>query len=240
MIRIAIVDDSREMVNVIEQLIKKSLKKCIGELEFRKYAKPILLKYDLEEKEQYDIFILDIEMPEMNGLELAKYIRATREDAYIIFLTSHMKYAVHSYDFSIRAYQYILKNKMSEMLPVVLERIIEKCREQEDQFYIIKTQVRFTRIRHRDIIHIYKDGKNTVFATQKENYRERESMERVLDKLGSDSFILIERGNIVNIEHIETIKRNEIYMDNGRVLEISRPHIKAVKQRVNRYWRNNL
>lgn len=240
MIRAAIVDDSDEIVHIVEQVIKKSLQKYAGELELKVYTKPLLLKYDLQDNMQYDIFILDIEMPEMNGLDLAKYIRTARVDACIIFLTSHVKYAVHSYDLSIHAYQYILKNKMKEILPAVLEQVIEKYREMEDQYYIIETHARFIRIRYRDIIHIYKEGKNAVFVTEKEKYKERESLERVLEKLGSESFILIERGNIVNVEHVETINKNEIYMDNKCVLEISRPHVREVRQAVNRYWGNNL
>lgn len=240
MIRIAIVDDSREMVNIIEQVIKKGLKKYPGELEVKVYTSPFTLKYDLQENIQYDIFILDIEMPEMSGLELAKYIRTIGRETCIIFLTSHVQYAVASYDFNIRAYQYILKNKLNQLLPTALERVIKKYRETGEQYYIIETQVRFTRVRYRDIIYIYKEGKNAVFVTEKEKYRERKSLERALEKLGNESFILIERGIIVNIGHIETINKNEIYMDNECVLEISRSRVKEVRQAVNRYWGNNL
>ena len=58
--------------------------------------------------------------------------------------------------------------------------------------------------------------------------------------LDAAMFLPIERGCIVNIEHICKIQRNEVYMDNGDILEISRNNIQKVKKRVSRYWGENV
>ena len=83
---------------------------------------------------------------------------------------------------------------------------------------------------------MYKEGKNTVIVTDNEIHKKRSTLEKVLKELEGSSFIQIERGSIVNIERVDKILRNEVHMDNGDVLEISRANVKSVKQRINQYW----
>ena len=54
--------------------------------------------FDLEEGFHYDICFLDIEMPQMNGLDLAKKIRASAQATYLVFITSYLQYAVEGYE----------------------------------------------------------------------------------------------------------------------------------------------
>lgn len=242
MIQIAIVDDSREMADMVQSFIDGQLYEKFKHLqvETKYYLKPQLLKYDLQEGHRYEIFILDVEMPELSGFELAKFIRGIQEDAYIIFLTSHGECAIEGFDLNIQAYQYILKDSMKEILPKVLERALKACEGQQDRMYLINNQVRFEKIRHQDIIRIYKEGKNIVIVAKDGTHRERKTLERIKKDLNNNTFLLIERGNVVNIEHIDRILKNEVYMDNGDMLEISRANIKAVKLKVNQYWRDNI
>lgn len=237
MIRVAIVDDNQEIVDLVYKIVVDKMGKNQEQLDNIKcFTKPVTLKYELEEKRQYDLYLLDVEMPGVNGIELAKYIRKVQENAYIVFLTSHPKFAIYSYDLSIQAYQYILKGKMKTTLPYVLEKIQNNLKNKTEQFLVIHNNIRYEKIDHQKIIRMYKEGKNTVIVTDNEIHKKRSTLEKVLKELEGSSFIQIERGSIVNIERVDKILRNEVHMDNGDVLEISRANVKSVKQRINQYW----
>lgn len=241
MIRVAIIDDNQEMLDLIYKIAADELEKNRRHaVEIRSFIKPAKLKYILGEKQHFDLYLVDVEMPEINGIELARHIRKMQEDAYIVFLTSHPQFAIHSYDLSIQAYQYILKSNMKKLLPQVLERIAQNLANQTDQFLFIKNQVRFEKIKHQKIIRIYKEDKNAIIVAENGIHKKRATLESLMKELKESSFIQIERGNIVNIEHIDKIQRTEVHMDNGDILEISRANVKWVKRRVNQYWGANL
>ena len=141
MVKIAIVDDSIEILASIRKIVESITIKFLDdrELEIYTYARAELLIYDLEENMQFDIFLLDVEMPDMNGIELAKKIRKMQENGYIIFLTSHPQFAIRGYDRKVRAYQYLLKETMNSRLPEVMEDVIRRCLREEKQYYFKST-----------------------------------------------------------------------------------------------------
>ena len=125
---------------------------------------------------------------------------------------------------------------MKTTLPYVLEKIQNNLKNKTDQFLVIHNNIRYEKIDHPKIIRMYKEGKNTVIVTDNGVHKKRTTLEKVLKELEGSSFIQIERGSIVNIERIDKIIRNEVHMDNGDVMEISRANVKSVKQRINQYW----
>lgn len=235
MLQIAIADDNQDMMDLVQEEIKK----YIGvPAATKQYINPELLLYDVQENRKFDIYMLDVEMPEINGLDLAKKIRSMQEKACIIFLTSHPEFALAGFDIQIQAYQYILKQKMDEQLPPILTDLVKKMYEKK--YYAIQTQVRFSRVACDDVIYIYKDGKNAVIVTEKEEYRERKTLEKIVEDMQMEELIFIERGYVVNIFHIQHIQSNMVEMDNGKQLFISRSKVKKVKEQVNQYWSRNL
>ena len=110
--KIAIVDDSRAYIELITDVLTKESSCTEDHFEIDSFQKASSLLYELEDGNDYDIYFLDIEMPEMNGLELAREIREKNEDAYLIFITSHMEFAIDGYE--VEANQYILKSMLRE------------------------------------------------------------------------------------------------------------------------------
>ena len=75
-----------------------------------------------QDSKEYDIILLDIDLPGMNGIELGKKILRESKDTVLIYLTSYTEYAWESY--MIEAYQYILKSNMEERLPLILRNCL--------------------------------------------------------------------------------------------------------------------
>lgn len=238
MLRIAIVDDSREMLSIAKEIVCRKAAKVYRnrECEVCTFVNPETLLYELEESQYFDIFLLDIEMPRMNGIELAKMIRRISGDTFIIFLTSHAEFAIEGYEKDIKAYRYVLKSSMNEKLPEVMEELMDHCVRQEKNYYYIANQHRVERLKCEDIIYIKKDGKNCILYDSRGGHVDRNTIEKVKNYLEPFGFIGIDRGRVVNIEHIDKIAKNEVYMDDGTSLEISRANIMRVKRSVAEYW----
>ena len=107
MINIAFVDDNKEFLELINKLIHSYIvsKKIYCKVEF--YQNPELLYLDFTEKKKFDICFLDIEMPQMNGIELAYKIRENDKLVRVVFLTSHKEFIRVGY--KVKAFDFISK-----------------------------------------------------------------------------------------------------------------------------------
>ena len=75
MLKIAVLDDQDEYVKQIRELTAQSMQNLGVRYRFKKYSQASQVLSDLLEKEYYDIYLLDVEMPDMSGLEVARLIR---------------------------------------------------------------------------------------------------------------------------------------------------------------------
>lgn len=233
--RAAIVDDSREYREKAEHVLQSIAEKCEKEIECTHFSRAETLIYELDAEVYFDIYVLDIQMPGLNGMELARGIRERYPDVCIIFVTSYSRFALESYE--IDAYQYILKEKLAERLPQAMEKFFRKTAEETAaDYYTISTGNKLDRFRFKDIIQIYREGKYAVFATKARMYKQRMSLNDAYKELPEGDFVFIERGIIVNISHISRMDKNKITLSNNEVLTASRAYLKKVKEEVTRYW----
>ena len=105
--KIAICDDDSLVLQELSKLLNQYRAQNRSHLEYDVYACPLELVAQIEKGTHYDIILLDVVMPGINGIQCAKDIRAIDNFVKIIFLTSSAEYAVESY--SVSAYQYLLK-----------------------------------------------------------------------------------------------------------------------------------
>lgn len=235
--RIAVADDQKEFVDMINEEVRKFYNKKGLICKIKSYDSSNTLLFDLEEM-NFDIYILDVEMPGLNGLQIAEKIRKYSTGAYIIFITSHTKYALDAFD--VQAYKYILKKQINTKLADALEEIEEKLELDAKEYYIVNTKARYEKIYYKDILYIYKEGKNSVIVKNNESTFTRNSIQYVYKDLDHSQFIFIDRGCIVNIVHVMKIYSNEVYIRNGEKLLVSRAHVNEVKEHVHKYWRDKI
>lgn len=237
MIRVVIVDDCEEFSNEIYNITKQYYEDKRIAASIRIYNKSQMLKYDLSEQIRYDIYFLDIEMPEINGLQLAKEIRKTDENAIIIFVTSYLKYSIVGYELGI--YRYIPKDNISKKLVPALESASREVNRATEQVYIVSTNTKCEKIKYEDMLYIYKDRKYSIICCDNAAYKVRKSLRQVYEELnqyGQKQFIFIERGYIANIVQIKKVQNGEVIMQNGELLNIGRSFYSTVKQEVAEYW----
>lgn len=231
---IAIVDDDKNFIEELKSQVIKTFHDKMGAVLVETFNNPTYLLINLEEKKIYDVYFLDIEMPECNGIKLSKKIRDINEDAVIVFVSSHHKYVFQGYE--VAAYRYIIKNEMISQIPKILLDIYDEFIQKESKFYFIKTNTRYERIKHSEIYYIYKEKKYAVIATKSMTSRVRNTLQNVLVELNSSDFLFVERGYIVNLKRISSIEGNILTLDSGQELIIGRKFIDELKSQLKQIW----
>lgn len=235
MLHIAICDDDKAAVESHRNIMENYLKDygSIGKIET--YITSDNLLYDITEDNLFfDLILLDIEMPGSTGMEIAEKIKPYLPNVKIIFITSHIEYAIDAFELSI--FRYVPKNDIDKRLPAAIQDAIKLIELEDGKTYTIQTNSRLEKIPYREIYYIERDGKNASITAAGGISKVRKSLQRIFSELGADEFIFTDRGCIVNMIHIMQIKDGMAILKNGEALPISRSHLQEVKEQINHYW----
>ena len=242
MIRIAVCDDEQCFVEQIYTILSVQAKEISSALHISTYMDSGQLLYDVEDGAHFDLLFLDIEMPGTDGMSLAGAIRRSLPLALIVFITSHTKYAVKAYELSV--FRYIPKSELETCLPLALSDACGLLTRNSHDTYVIESSRMMRKIAADDILYIYKDQKYAVIVLEHEKILHRKSLDQVLGELCAPKreggFLMVERGYIVNLFHVEKMEGSELFLDNGAVIPVSRRNQKEVRNAITSYWRKKL
>lgn len=235
LVQIAICDDENGTVAVNENIVKTCLQSCGIGYKITTYIHSHNLLYDIiDDSFFFDLILLDIEMPGISGMEIARQIKSFLPNIKIIFVTSHMEYAIDAFELSI--FRYVPKNNLEAKLTVAVTDAAKLIELEAGQEYTIQTANRMEKIPYKHIFYIERDGKNASIVSSVGTSKVRKSLQQVFEELNTPEFIFIDRGRIVNIIQIMKISDGMAVLKNGEQLPISRSHLQEVKQQINRFW----
>lgn len=235
MIKIAICDDDVNAVSLHEDIAKSCLQSCGIGYDIITYTQSSNLLYDIADDHFfYDLILLDIEMPGMTGMEISEQIKPYLPNVKIIFITSHIEYAIDAYELSI--FRYVPKSNIDNRLTVAIIDAAKLIELEAGQEYTIQTSIRLERIPYKNIFYVQREGKNASIISSTGASKVRKSLQQVYEELNTPEFIYIDRSYIVNIIQIMKISDGTVRLKNGEQLPISRSHLREVKQQINRFW----
>ncbi|MDO5425013.1 MAG: LytTR family DNA-binding domain-containing protein [Eubacteriales bacterium] len=235
MLHIAVCDDDPVTARTHQEQTEQCLKQCGRAGEIRVYTSSDNLLYDIAEDHFFfDLLLLDIEMPGSTGMDIAKTIRPHLPHVKIIFLTSHLEYAIDAFELSI--FRYVPKQELETRLFPAIRDAAALIELEAGKSYTIQTNSRYEKIPYRDIFFIERDGKNACITASGGISKVRKSLQKVYEELDAEEFLYIDRGCIVNLIHIMQIKDGMAILQNGTALPISRSHLQEVKEQITRYW----
>ena len=234
MLKIAICDDDENILDISYNILSKEFNDCL----IKKFNDSNKLLDKVKEYNFFDIYILDIEMPKVSGVEMIKEIQKYQHNAIVIFLTGYMEYAVEAYEFGL--FRYIMKNSMQEkLIKYVYEAI--KMIDLDEGFLLLKREKQQFKIKYKDIIYINKDLNDAVFHTNMGNFVEhKKTLTEIMENLKSDKFQFIEKGFVVNIAFVDCINENNLVLTDGSILPVSRRKKSDLKNCIMKYWRDKL
>jgi DNA-binding LytR/AlgR family response regulator len=169
----------------------------------------------------YDVLLLDVLMPGVNGMQAAREIREHNSRTEIVFLTSSPEYAVESY--SVRAHHYLLKPASQEKLFPILDRLRDQFRRPEDALRI-KTQSSVFSLPYGKIESVEVNAKTLYFYLTDGSVREvsgslGEFEQALLKRPG---FIKVHRSYLVNLQWAQELRSGELVTASGRRVPVSR------------------
>ena len=225
--KIAICDDEQVMMEHICELVKQYRPDYMVEL----YGCGEAL---LEDAQLYDLIFLDIEMPSINGMEVAENLRKMQYSGEIIFLTGYMEYIQEA--FKVRAFRYLQK-------PIVerqLEEALCSAEEQIRKRYLYLDTGHKKSVKLQDIIYIEAIHNRSYIMTKKEEIEIRIPMKNLCARLPKEDFVQTHKSYIVALQAIWKIEGNEIVLqDICPRIPLSRGKMKEVKQAYLTYVRRH-
>lgn len=243
MIQVGICDDELSILKNIETLSHNCFSKNQIFATIQCFHHSIDLLYEIQDGMHFDLLLLDIEMPEISGMELASKIKQLLPEVLIIFITSHLEYALDAYELSI--FRYIPKMNMEEKLYHALCDATAYIQVQMTKSYIIQNQNRLERIPYKNLLYITHEGKNALLitnlnTTKQISFKVRKTLQEIYTELDHQEFLFIDRGCIVNLSHIISIKNNECILKDGTRLVISQSRMQALKESMLLFWKSCL
>lgn len=237
MLKIAVIDDEENYCRIIREIVENWLKQNGYQGDINIFDDADEFKMQIEDGKRYDIYFIDIEMPEINGMELAAYIRLKYDTPYIVFVTAHMEYSIQCYAY--HAWQYITKNQIRQLIPETMEDMVRHLAAYQSNYYQIGGTAELVRIPYDHIYYLSKDGKYTLFHTdKKELFRERRALSKVIEDMQQidDAFIMTDKSYGVNIRHVLRLKDHLLTMRNDEHVPVSLPRYQQVKKAISDYW----
>ena len=149
MFRVAVVDDNPVFLEKSKKITGKFFEERKLECEIKTYERANSVIEEIKERQYFDVFLIDIEMPDVDGMELARQIRRLYDSPYIIFVTSHVEYSIKGYEYNV--WRYIIKENMAENLPQAYESLIEQLKQKKEKFYIVEHPKKLLKILYEDI-----------------------------------------------------------------------------------------
>ncbi|SDN60197.1 two component transcriptional regulator, LytTR family [Psychrobacillus sp. OK028] len=192
---------------------------------------------------QPDVVFLDVEMPKMNGIEVAKTLVKLKKVPLIIFATAYPQFAAEA--FRINAVDYLLKPYDERQLNQTIERIEKMLSPAQTVDNLeklgklaIETGGDIHYILPREILYIYRDDKVTKIVTQTENYDVRTTLKELESRLSPFSFFRIHKGYLVNLKYVSRLTPwfNGAYQLEleglDQKLSVSRNYVKDLRKRL--------
>lgn len=216
-----IIDDEADTIAGLKAYIND-----LTELELIKsYTDPLQALKEISQNEPVDIIFLDIDMPKITGIELAKEIRS--KTGKLVFTTAHTKYAYEAFEANADAYllkpytlgKFVITiNKLfPERLPIA-EQPSEKTSLAKDFFFVKSKEddLRILKIKFTDVVAVESKQNYVMIYTQSKNVLTYMSLTEIAKILiAIPGFMQLHRSYLINQNQIETIDGSYVKMLNG-------------------------
>lgn len=216
--KIAICDDEPLHIDKIRSILLDE--------ETDNYTKPANLLNAITAGKRYDVLFLDIMMPEIDGISLARELRELDEDMLIVFITSKIEFMQTGYE--VKAFRYLLKDQIDTGLPKIWKDIEKELLDRADTYFTYEFERKTYRYPCRDILYLESNLRRIILHTS----RDTAALYGKLDDLAIKypMFVRVHKSFLVNRRHIRSISAGMVVLSNGDVLPISRKYADSLEE----------
>ncbi len=228
--KIIICDDREADRKKYSRLINKFAARQNLEIEIVMFESGKALLFEMEgNRQDVDIIFLDIHMPGIDGMEVAKKLREFNYRGEIIFLTVSQDHILDAFD--VGAFHYIIKDQCTmRRFEEILLNGIEKAREREKEYIcftgggesinILLASIRYFEVTNRIITVHYEEDKAFGFYS---------TMGKLETRLRGYGFVRVHRSFLVSIAHIEVLLYGKVKLRGGVEVPVGRSYYQEVK-----------
>ncbi|MDF2472887.1 MAG: Response regulator of the LytR/AlgR family [Lachnospiraceae bacterium] len=235
-VKIAICDDERIFIEELSRQLEILFVNESIDIQIKSYQSGRKLLSDSNDLD-FDILFLDIDMPEITGIDIAEQIRRKNQFVHIIFITSHEDLVYQSIQY--RPFRFIRKCYAREELPEAVTALKRKiCNE--NNLFSIKFNGTESSIRYADISYIESYRHDIFVHTTKETYRIKGNLGNLEKQCENYGFIRVHSGYLVNYRYIFSIDKSKVRLINEEEIPLSRHRTATVKQKLQYYVRQGV
>ena len=240
MIRIAILDDDQRQQQNTEKLVEEYFTSQGNEYyELRIFSTASKLINHIYENGSFDIYLLDVVMPEVNGIEVGKKLREMGEKGFIVYLSLEPAYSLDA--FSVHAYHYLIKPIQKDQFNRLMDDLYKQFKVSYAKHIFVKTnesveQVDLDQINYVELVkrraYYYLLNHTSVISTTLHQTFEKATQ----DLLKDQRFKMCGASYVVNLHQISAIRDLQIIFKNGVTIKPPRKYLTMIKSQWLEYW----
>lgn len=210
--KVAIIEDEKEFSTLLKNHIDRYVEEIGYDVETTIFDNPNIF-LDKYNNELYDVIFIDINMPQMNGMEVAKRIRKLHSHTIIVFVTNMPQYAIQGY--SVNAFDFIVKPVPYKLFKSHFDRIVYHYSLQEESLINVKIGRTYQQLKISDIYYIEMINHTAIWHTKTGNYQGTDkSLNEIEKMLPLDRFCKCSKAYLINLEHVHSLKQDTIKVHN--------------------------
>lgn len=225
--KIFICDDEPKILSDISSKVKFTLPEAaVSEFTSSKNLLEVITENNC------DILLLDIDMPEISGLDIAARLSALSHKPLLVFVTSHDELVYDSLQF--HPFGFVRKSYMDKELPRILADCVTELKSREKHF-CFHTANADVKLQLDEILYFESDGNYLKLFSKDNEYRFRDTLSAVENTLSDSGFIRIHKGFLVNQAAVKMLTSDEAVLVNGTRIPIGRSYSETAKKQLMRY-----
>lgn len=224
---IFICDDEPKILSDISSIVRSTL----PEAEVSEFSSGNAL-LEAVTKNTCDILLLDIDMPEISGLDIAARLTALSDKPLLVFVTSHDELVYDSFQF--HPFGFVRKSYMDKELPRILADCVTELNSREKHF-CFHTASADVKLQLDEILYFEADGNYLKLFAKGHEYCFRDTLSAVENTLSGSGFIRIHKGFLVNQSAVRMLAYDEAELTDGTRIPIGRSYAETAKKQLMRY-----
>ncbi len=233
MIKIAIVEDEKiQADNFIKYLNRFAIE---NDLKFSVTHFPNGARFLKTYRRQFDLVFMDIELPEMNGMEVSAKLREMDTDVIIIFVTNLAQYAVKGYE--VDALDFVVKPVTYPVMALKVQRAVDRITrtvKRDSREISVKEGDYIRTIKHGNVKYVEILGHKIVFHTTEGVFKSYGTLKKLEEEFKDSNFQRCNSCYLVNLKFVSSVVGHSVFVD-GEELQISQPRRKAFVRALNAY-----
>lgn len=234
MYHIAIVEDCPEDSNLLVEYLNRYEAERDEKFKIEQFANGLNFVEDYHP--DFDIVLMDIEMPHLDGMATARKMREMDSAVCLIFVTNMAQYAIEGYE--VGALDYLLKPIPYQHFALKLERAIRNREARRERYFSIQSPEGFVRLPISHIYYVVSEKHYLCFTTQEGIYRQRGLLKELSAQLPGQTFARCHTSYLLNMDYVERVGQNTVTVK-GQELPISRTCKKEFMDSFARYLGGN-